>query len=121
MRRAVATVTWLALVAAATVAFVTQPHVVERWALYLGPGPVPSQGRLFLDPFPNAMSCESRVRLFQRNGESAFCASRRELAFGSRTDAILAADFQRIVFGGAYCAPRVARRTSGPSTSKSRF
>jgi hypothetical protein len=110
MRRGFATAMWLALVAVATVAFVAQPHVVERWALYLGPGPAPSRGRLFLDPFPNAMSCESRVRLFHRNGESAFCASRRELAFGSRTDAILAADFQRIIFGGAYCAPRTARQ-----------
>ncbi|MBD5656006.1 MAG: hypothetical protein IAI50_12630 [Candidatus Eremiobacteraeota bacterium] len=111
MRRIVSFSRWPALGAVLCALVVVQPHVVERWALYLGSQTAPQNARLYLDPFPNAVSCESRVRLFRANAEPAFCAGRRELAFGGRTDAILAVDFKRLV-GGAYCAPRRTRGSS---------
>jgi len=101
-------VAWLALGGVICGLFVARPHVVERWALYLGSPSAPRSATLYLDPFPNDWSCETRARLFRANAEPAFCAGRRELAFGAATDAVLAADFNGPWALGAYCRPRRA-------------
>ena len=69
-----------------------RPHVVDRWALYLGTPSAPNQARLFLDPFPDAASCESRARVF-----------------GTALDAVLAADFDPFFANSWYCSPRRKR------------
>jgi hypothetical protein len=86
-----------------------RPHVVDRWALYLGTPSAPNQARLFLDPFPDAASCESRARVFAANAERAFCTDRRELEFGTALDAVLAADFDPFFANSWYCSPRRKR------------
>ena len=91
-------------VALLTLALV-RPHVVERWALYLGAPSDVRGAHLFLDPFPDATSCETRVRTFEANGERAFCASRRQFEFGSAQDAVLAADFDPFFAYAWYCSP----------------
>jgi hypothetical protein len=82
-----------------------RPHLVERWALYLGSPSDVRSAHLFLDPFPDAASCETRVRTFEANGESAFCSSRHEFEFGSAQDAVLAADFDPFFAYAWYCSP----------------
>jgi len=84
---------------------VVRPHLVERWALYLGSPSDVRGAHLFLDPFPDATSCETRVRTFEANGERAFCASRRQFEFGSAQDAVLAADFDPFFAYAWYCSP----------------
>jgi hypothetical protein len=93
-----------------------RPHVVERWALYLGAAHGPRPAQLFLDPFPSAASCESRVLAFAANGERAFCASHRELEFGTAADETLAADFNPLLPASWRCAPRrpVLAERAGP-------
>jgi len=88
------------------------PHVVERWALYLGSPQPPGSAQLFLDPFPDSYSCESRVRVFTANAEHAFCRSRYEFELGNAADAVLAADFNPLSPAAWFCAPRWGRRSS---------
>ena len=87
-----------------------RPHVVERWALYLGPSQQTSASHLFLDPFPNAASCDVRVKVFAANFEHAFCKSRYELVLGTSTDAVLAADFDPSSPAAWFCLPRWATK-----------
>ncbi len=97
---------WVALAAALVAIAGARPHVVERWALYLGSASDAKDAHLFLDPFPDAASCETRVRTFEANDERAFCSGHRELAFGGRYDAVLAADFDPFFSFAWYCSPR---------------
>ncbi len=90
----------------------TRPHVVERWALYLGSPEAPSSAHLFLDPFPNAYSCETRVRVFAANAERAFCRSHVEFEIGNALDATLAADFDPFSPASWFCLPRWATRVA---------
>jgi hypothetical protein len=87
----------------------TRPHVVQRYALYLGSAASPQTAHLYLDPFPDRISCESRVATFRANREAAFCAGGPRLEIGSADDAILAADFARLFPPGWYCIPRLRR------------
>ncbi len=100
---------WLAAIAFACALVVARPHVVDCYGLYLGSASAPQDAVLYLDPFPDVISCESRAHLFRNNGERAFCADRRSVAFGSNADAALAVEFARIFPGGRDCAPRKAR------------
>ncbi len=94
----------LAFVATLGAAAVARPHVVDRYALYLGE-PHGATAHLFLDPFPNEWSCETRVRAFAANGEKAFCTGRHVFELGSGTDALLAADFDPFFAAAWICAP----------------
>jgi hypothetical protein len=109
MRRSIFTALACVLVAGALL--VAQPHVVDRYALYLGSPAKSAQARLYLDPFPDDASCESRVRLFATNGERAFCSGRREFEIGTATDTLLAADFKRLVPALWFCLPRFGGRS----------
>ncbi len=82
-----------------------RPHVVERWALYLGSPDAPGSAHLFLDPFPNDYSCETRVKVLAANAERAFCRSHREFEFGNASDATLAADFDPFSPASWFCLP----------------
>jgi hypothetical protein len=88
---------------------VARPRFVERWALYLGSQRDPAHARLFLDPFPDKISCESRVIVFTRNLEKAFCAERSAFAIDSTGDTILAAEFRVLSAFGSYCFPHRQR------------
>ena len=110
-RRAFAVGFAIALVFGALV-FTARPHVVERWALYLGSPQAPSAAHLFLDPFPSAYSCRTRVRLFIANAERAFCTSYYAFEVGSASDALLAADFDASSPAAWFCLPR--RRSPFP-------
>ncbi len=83
-----------------------RPHVVERWALYLGSPADMKDAHLFLDPFPDAVSCETRVQTFAANDERAFCAGRRGIEFGTARDEVLAEDFNPFFAFAWYCSPR---------------
>jgi hypothetical protein len=103
MRRIVA---WVALTAVLFALVAARPHVVERWALYLGSPDDVKHAHLFLDPFPDAWSCETRVATFEANEERAFCSGHREVEFGGAYDAVLAADFDPFFSYAWYCSPR---------------
>jgi len=96
-----------------------RPHVVERYGLYLG-SQQQATAHLFLDPFPNAYSCEVRVKVFAANAEPAFCRSHYELEVGSGNDAILAADFDPFSAAAWYCIPRWIGRLNVALSSGSR-
>ena len=89
-----------------------RPHIVERWALYLGSPREMQSAHLFLDPFPDAWSCDVRVRTFTANAERAFCKSRYELEIGTANDARLAADFDPFSPAAWFCFPRWIGRTN---------
>jgi len=118
LRRLAVIFAWLALGTVLCGLVITRPHVVERWALFLGSAADPRNATLYLDPFPNDWSCESRARLFRANAEPAFCGGRLELSFGAATDAVLAADFNGPWALGAYCRPRQRVRVTEPGTAE---
>ncbi len=96
---------------------IARPHVVERWALYLGSPQSPTAAHLFLDPFPSAYSCQTRVNVFRANAERAFCRSHLEFEIGNASDATLAADFNPFSPASWFCLPgwrtRLPARESG--------
>jgi hypothetical protein len=96
---------WIMLGAFVCALAATRPHIAERWALYLGNPATPGAARLFLDPFPDAGSCEATVLVFTANAERAFCSGRMALEFGTAADAVLAADFESLVPRAWYCVP----------------
>ena len=99
---------------------VARPRFVDRWALYLGSERDPAHAHLFLDPFPDKISCESRVRLFTRNLEKAFCADRSAFAIDSTGDTILAAEFRVLSAFGSYCFPHWRQTSRNPRTTRDR-
>jgi hypothetical protein len=110
MKRVLSSAGWIALVVALCAATLSQPHVVRHWALYLGSPEARQDAELYLDPFPSELSCVRQARVFERNAERAFCADRFQLEFGNAADAVLAADFQRLLPIGWYCTPRKPQR-----------
>jgi len=68
------------------------PHPVTRWSLYAATDAA-APYRLFLDPFPDARSCDVDRRLILRNGGRADCRSRLVLAVGRGYDSQLAWEF----------------------------
>ena len=112
--------------AIAAAVFTLRPHVARHWALYLGTPQQMGAAHLFLDPFPNAYSCETRVKVFAANAERAFCKSRYEFELGSASDALLAADFNPFSPAAWFCLPRwavafsEARTRRVPSRSQNR-
>jgi hypothetical protein len=79
-------VTRAAAIAAATLVLVGIPatvlasYVDRQWSLYTADAPGAAY-RLFLDPFPDARSCETDAAIVRRNGGRAQCRSRYVLAF----------------------------------------
>ena len=106
LKRSISAFACLALGCLLCVAILARPHVAEQWALYLGSPLKPSSATLFLDPFPDATSCDSRVQIFAANGERAFCAEHPVLEFGYAIDSALAADFNRLSPAAWFCSPR---------------
>jgi hypothetical protein len=83
----------IAIVLASIVAFtVLDPHPVTHWSLYAATD-ASAQYRLFLDPFPDAHSCDVDRRLIVQSGGRAVCRSRLALAVGRRYDDQLAWEF----------------------------
>jgi hypothetical protein len=78
--------TRFAVVAAIAVALLGIPatvlasYVDRQWSLYTA-ADAGSAYRLFLDPFPDARSCEVDAGIVRRNGGTAQCRSRYVLAF----------------------------------------
>jgi hypothetical protein len=105
MRRWIVGLLALAFALSAYSLSLSRPRFVERWALYLGSERDPAHAHLFLDPFPDRISCESRVTLFTRNLEKAFCAERSAFALDSTGDSLLAAEFRVLSAFGSYCFP----------------
>jgi hypothetical protein len=91
---------------------VVRPHVAERWGLYLGSPADRAHAVLFLDPFPNDATCETRAEVFAENAERAFCTGRHVLQFGDGDDALLAADFNPLWPASWVCRPHDTPRTS---------
>jgi hypothetical protein len=74
----------------------TWPHMARHWALYLVSGQgTAQQARLFLDPFPDQVACELRVRDLEGKGSQGLCRSSLSLEWGSSFDRALASDFSR--------------------------
>ncbi len=77
--------TRLAAIAGITIALLAIPaavlasYVDRQWSLYTA-SEAGSAYRLFLDPFPDARSCEADAAIIRRNGGSAECRSRYVLA-----------------------------------------
>ena len=77
--------TRFAVIAAVTIALLAIPAVVlasyadRQWSLYTA-SDARSEYRLFLDPFPDARSCEVDAAIVRRNGGTAQCRSRYVLA-----------------------------------------
>jgi hypothetical protein len=75
----------LAVIAVIAIALLAVPvtvlasYVDQQWGLYTASAPG-SAYRLFLDPFPDARSCEVDAAIVRRNGGSAQCRSRFVLA-----------------------------------------
>ncbi|HTA40498.1 MAG TPA: hypothetical protein VK760_15540 [Candidatus Acidoferrales bacterium] len=73
-------VTRLAVVAAITIALLGIPaavlasYVDRQWSLYTA-SDASSAYHLFLDPFPDARSCEVDAKIVRRNGGTAQCRS----------------------------------------------
>jgi hypothetical protein len=115
----------VALALLACAALLARPHAVQRYALYLGTPESPQTAHLFLDPFPDRPSCESRVALFRSNGERAYCSGGTVLEIGGADDAVLAAEFSRWFPAGWYCSPwgrraisrRLAAAAAPPATA----
>ncbi len=105
MKRVVGVFVFVAVLGAAAIA---RPHVVDRYALYLGEPHGARPAHLFLDPFPNEWSCETRVRAFEANKEHAFCTGRHTLEIGAGDDALLAADFNPFFAPAWLCTPRTS-------------
>ena len=74
-----------ALIAVIAIALLAIPatllasYVDRQWSLYTA-SDAGSAYRLFLDPFPDARSCEADAAIVRRNGGSAQCRSRFVLA-----------------------------------------
>jgi hypothetical protein len=77
--------TRLALITAVAIALLGIPtavlasYVDREWSLYTA-SDAGSAYHLFLDPFPDAHSCEADAAIVRRNGGSAQCRSRLVLA-----------------------------------------
>jgi len=96
----------------------SRPRFVERWALYLGSERDPAHAHLFLDPFPDKVSCESRVTLFTRNLEKAFCSESSAFAIDSTGDTLLAAEFRVLSAFGSYCFPHWRQTSRNPRATR---
>lgn len=78
--RRFAVTAFVALLLLAIPATVLASYVDRQWGLYTA-GDSASSYRLFLDPFPDARSCEVDAAVVRRNGGLAQCRSRYVLAF----------------------------------------
>jgi hypothetical protein len=105
MRRWILALVALAFALSAYSLSLSRPRFVGRWALYLGSERDPAHAHLFLDPFPDKTSCESRVTLFTRNLEKAFCAEHSSFVLDSTGDTLLADEFRILSAFGSYCFP----------------
>jgi hypothetical protein len=123
MRRWIFGLLALAFVLSAYSVALSQPRFVARWALYLGSEENAAHAHLFLDPFPDKASCESRVALFTKNLEKAFCAEHSSFVLDSTGDTLLADEFRVLSAFGSYCFPhwrqtsRILRTTRDRVTS----
>ena len=78
-RRVAVAAVAVALVAALTV--FAQPRIVPLWALYVTDRAAADREIVFLDPFPDAVSCGAAASVVARSGQWASCRSRLTLAF----------------------------------------
>jgi hypothetical protein len=92
----------LALIAVIAIALLAIPatvlasYVDRQWSLYTA-SDAGSAYHLFLDPFPDARSCEADAAIVRRNGGSAQCRSRYVLALDRGLHDRLAREF--LAFG----------------------
>ena len=79
----------------AIIALALPSHVVRRYALFVanGRGPVTSPYRLFLDPFPDAITCARQAAAINREGGHARCKSNLAFAVTAGFDNQIADDF----------------------------
>ena len=103
------------IVALACASALLPAHVVRRFALYVadGRGPISAPYRLFLDPFPDAITCARQAQAINAEGGHARCSSYLAITADTRLDDEIAAEFNGAAGRcTAYCSGLAQRRTA---------